>query len=1473
MRRVRSLLSLSALFCVMSLHAQTVLRFNGNVGEDWMAANVWLNESGTPVSWSDGSIAILSNHLGRSASTTIVALTNTVNVYKLCDHFNGAIFHSIGGGGQMNIGEGGLEQNTGGELNTGIRIHVTTSQTWTALNPVNNSMVCLSGVMTAEPGVILTVAGSLRFRVHMNASSWTEDETVLFKDNAQYWPSASGRFGSAKIILDGATATRDMVSIQGTDMPIVGAPYFGSSLVLSNAPALTLSDRTLNIPVIQSGGTGTALFKNSGARLRLVPAETTFDVASPVRIYNTFTNNGAVPSSLRKQGPSTLELAGAQWFTGGIAIDEGTLLASVNGAVSNAPVSIAAGSTLQLAMPSSPVVEPISGDGMLVKSGTGTVNLMTTNTFSGGTTVSGGVLGIMGLAALGSGPITLSGGMVRWLVSETIASPGTITGAGTLCAGANTTLEWTGDYSASDTRRLAADAGGVVVIPNLSGSGFVKTDNGRLRLLGTSGYSGSILVATGILEIASTDLLGTGVTLCTTNSGMVVLNNFRNQDLAKITGTQSISYGGMIGELDVSTEAIPTVIATETLTIGSLTGTGALTNNQPGTIVIAGTNNFSGSIVVNAGRVVIKTPLLATLLQVNAGGTVLVDAGGLLAGTPLSLAASSTLIVTNSGSLGSGVLNLSAGVLRLSAGGSVGTRAITTSGGSLEVYDGAALDSATLTLSGGSLKFYRTSTIKIPVVQTAAMSIESYTDTGYSKTVGTFAGAITATSGKTAIKSASGKEGQVVFAGGATYSGGELFVQSYAEWVIVSNRVTQPTYCGTESGGKRILVKDGGSLDMRGGSGNHLFIGVGSAGVLEVATNGTVNLGAVQLTVGHSTGGNGEVLLNGGAVVVTNTASNIRLGNGASNSSGTLTLNSGTLQIVKPLLLAGTSGTVTFNGGTLNVKANSATGVIPSAVPITVLSNGGTLDVETNIVKLGSAGISGPGTLRIIGGRVDFDTASPQWTGGVAVVSGEVSLAPDTFYGSLLDVGSGTIRLAGTNTIASVSGTGGTLVLSGTTTVANISGTLTKAGTGQLNVKATAADLALSVSEGTVAYVGADAVPQTISPAVWIDASVTASMVTNATAGITRLYDRRTPGETNGFYAEPLYNPPVFTNRALNGYPIMDFGVSTANYSGGGDNRMLQFNQKLANIRSVVWVIGSRNGGGFLLGDDVDSTGRYFHRGNLGPSETYGTRSADPLWLSCTRNALITAGETRINGTAVNGTTTGLSGAWDQVSWRLSQGDDALATSPISAIWFASCYANNLGRLNGGQDLAEVLIYTNRLNDAELAAVESYLHQKWFAQTTIAHLNLATNTSFVNLSEQPLVIQHLTVQGTNVQVVGNAITVEQATVQSGATFDPRALNVQFASLTFEDNALYLIDSDNMRLVTVASVNFPVTMKFSIIGQTLLASKQQLLDAQTITGSPIWLPVGKAARSAKVSLLANNTELWVQMMLGTFISIR
>ena len=160
--------------------------------------------------------------------------------------------------------------------------------------------------------------------------------------------------------------------------------------------------------------------------------------------------------------------------------------------------------------------------------------------------------------------------------------------------------------------------------------------------------------------------------------------------------------------------------------------------------------------------------------------------------------------------------------------------------------------------------------------------------------------------------------------------------------------------------------------------------------------------------------------------------------------------------------------------------------------------------------------------------------------------------------------------------------------------------------------------------------------------------------------------------------------------------PVLDFGK--LGQSGQvNENRMLEFKSYQDNIRSVFWVIGSRNGGGFLLGDSKhDSERRHFHRGSQ--SGSFGGVPGDSLWHAASDKGVVRAGETWTNGIPVNGCPR-LSGGYDLVSWRLSEADDAVGNAP-GAIWFASRYAP-LTDAPTADRTGEVFTYTNRLSEAE----------------------------------------------------------------------------------------------------------------------------------------------------------------------------
>ncbi len=221
------------------------------------------------------------------------------------------------------------------------------------------------------------------------------------------------------------------------------------------------------------------------------------------------------------------------------------------------------------------------------------------------------------------------------------------------------------------------------------------------------------------------------------------------------------------------------------------------------------------------------------------------------------------------------------------------------------------------------------------------------------------------------------------------------------------------------------------------------------------------------------------------------------------------------------------------------------------------------------------------------------------------------------------------------------------------------------------------------------------AVPDTLpaTPVFRVDASAAASLDTEvdgySVTRITTWHD----ADGGGFAASPptSANRPSLMTNALNGKTVIDFG----DYTSG---QFLQWNTNMYNIGTVLWVIGSQNGGGHLLGHSSDNN-CHFQRGSSGAIQT------SPIWSSVGSKVAMRACPTYVNGVRVNGTNAFLSYSYQVV---------AVQTPGAFANQFAGHLSSStdLSR-TGGQRLAEVVAYNRLLSDIELADAQAYLMRKW----------------------------------------------------------------------------------------------------------------------------------------------------------------
>ncbi|EBX5367131.1 AIDA autotransporter-like protein ShdA, partial [Salmonella enterica subsp. enterica serovar Albany] len=348
-------------------------------------------------------------------------------------------------------------------------------------------------------------------------------------------------------------------------------------------------------------------------------------------------------------------------------------------------------------------LDPASATGWdgtsLIKQGAGTLILNAENTYTGGTTISGGTLVATNVDALGSGDVTddatlelntggtfdnaisgsgqvvKSGDGALTLSGANSYSGGTLISDGTLVA-SNVEALGTGDVT--DDAVLELNTGGDFDNA-ISGSGqVVKSGDETLTLSGSNTYTGGTLISGGTLVASNVEALGSGDV---TNDAVLELNTGGTFDNVISGSGQVVKSGDDALTLSgANTYTGGTTINDGTLVATSVDalGTGDVTDNATLELNTGGTfdNAISGS-----GQVVKSGDKMLTLSGANSysGGTLISDG---------------TLVASNVESLGTGDVTNNA-TLELNTGGDF-TNNISGSGQVVKSGD------ETLTLSGSN---------------------------------------------------------------------------------------------------------------------------------------------------------------------------------------------------------------------------------------------------------------------------------------------------------------------------------------------------------------------------------------------------------------------------------------------------------------------------------------------------------------------------------------------------------------------------------------------------------------------------------------------------------------------------------------------------------------------------------------------------------------------------------------------------
>ncbi|EDM5401930.1 fibronectin-binding autotransporter adhesin ShdA, partial [Salmonella enterica subsp. enterica serovar Dublin] len=360
----------------------------------------------------------------------------------------------------------------------------------------------------------------------------TVDNTLTLQDGSQI--NATLDTANSSPIIKAANVTLDgtlNLSSTATFVAPETDEHFGSITLIDSQSAITTDFDSVTLDA-DTSAMPDYLTINAGANSAraahgtfTVDAGSTFTVTSELDETTATSNwNG---SKLTKQGDGTLILSNTGNDYGDTEIDGGILAAKDAASLGTGDVTIAENATLALSQGT--LDNNVTGGGQIVKSGSDELIVTGDNTYSGGTTITGGTLTADHADSLGSGDIDNSGVLKvgEGDLENTLSGSGSLVKTGT----GELTLSGGNDYSGGTTiiggtlTADHADSLGTGAVANsgvlqvgegelentLSGSGsLVKTGTGELTLSGDNTYSGGTTIADGTLTADHADSLGTG---------------------------------------------------------------------------------------------------------------------------------------------------------------------------------------------------------------------------------------------------------------------------------------------------------------------------------------------------------------------------------------------------------------------------------------------------------------------------------------------------------------------------------------------------------------------------------------------------------------------------------------------------------------------------------------------------------------------------------------------------------------------------------------------------------------------------------------------------------------------------------------------------------------------------------------------------------------------------------------------------
>jgi autotransporter-associated beta strand protein len=771
----------------------------------------------------------------------------------------------------------------------------------------------------------------------------------------------------------------------------------------------------------------------------------------------------------------------------------------------------------------------------------------------------------------------------------TIAAPIDLNGATrtfTLGYGANNDSSDLGDLHISGVISTSSGTAGIIIAPQSS------TYAGTLTLQAANTYNGPTTLETpSSLYLAVNNALPNGSAFIQQTGTTLDLTAAGSKPGGISTGIGSLTGAGTI---KLGTSSVLTVGYDNTSPAayaGTISGTGGgITKTGTGALIFSAPNTYTGPTVINGGRLEVDSTLASSTVTVNSGGTL--NGLGVLAGA---------VTVNNGGSItagisGSGNLTLASLQLRAVTGDAVSLNVTSTANivdnGIFNLASGAT---AVVNVGGGATAYPAGTNVPLLTYNSSA------TSTVPALSLGTLPNRV---QGQLVFIANGNNTETVAFDATAsdfpvwTGNSSNLWNTTDSNWVLNSNNATAVQY----NPGDAVLFSDLGA--------GHTTVNINGADVFPSAVTFNTSL---NYTLGGTNGINGST----GLVVSGNstgsgslTINNINSFTGGVNvSNATLSIASLTNAAVPSPIGAGTLVSLSSGGTLLYTGSNASTNRV-----FQIGAGGGTFNVSNSASTLSIGSLSGTGTLTVAGpGTLALTAAGTGFTGPIVVNSSNLSVSADTQLGAVPAAvtpaaitlnGTGVLNVSGSfalNANRGITGSGSVVVSNGSTLSMGGSNSYT-GGTVLLGGSGVAISNINALSTGPI-VVGTVNAGGTFLDVSGLGA-VTAAIANNITL----------PADTSGTTHTLYSNGSTGNVVRLNG-----------NITGGGSGTELLLNTATASAAGIFEFNGS---GSNFVTSTSPTAGIVLNRGSLQVDTTNGLgNAANPVYFdSYSPNSLIFGG-------------------------------------------------------------------------------------------------------------------------------------------------------------------------------------------------------------------------------------------------------